>query len=214
MHLPGRTFIARHGETVFNAARRMQGDALDTPLTIRGFAQAQTMGAELATFIGTRQALKLWSSPSGRALQTLAIIAEHADQDWHAVQQDKRLYEMNVGAWEGRSYAEIMAEQGDILNPVMGLFSVRPPGGEWYDDIAARLTDWIAEAARHDGDRLVIMHGISSRVLRGLLLGLPVDPLLKAPVAPALPQGAMVMIGGGVEKIICGAPAQLVDELD
>ena len=51
-------------------------------------------------------------------------------------------------------------------------------------------------------DRLVIMHGMSSRVLRGMLLGLPVDPLWKAPIAPSLPQGTMVMFGNGEEKIV------------
>ena len=33
MTLNGRIFIARHGETVFNFAKRMQGDKRDTPLT-------------------------------------------------------------------------------------------------------------------------------------------------------------------------------------
>ena len=43
----GRDFIARHGETVFNIARRMQGDHPPTPLTRAGFAQADAMGAAL-----------------------------------------------------------------------------------------------------------------------------------------------------------------------
>ena len=36
----GRDIVARHGETVFNAAGRMQGDHAHTPLTRAGFAQA------------------------------------------------------------------------------------------------------------------------------------------------------------------------------
>lgn len=202
MTLQGRIFIARHGETVFNAAKRMQGDRLDTPLTLTGIAQAQAMGAALAAWLGTRQTLSLWSSPSGRALQTLSIVAEHIEADWHSATHDARLQEINVGGWAGRTYAEIMAEQGNILDAEAGLFSVRPPEGEWYDEIAARLQHWIDETADQRGDRLVIMHGMSSRVLRGILLGLPVDPRWKAPVAPSLPQGTMVMIGNGEEKII------------
>lgn len=209
MTLPGRTYIARHGETVFNAARRMQGDTLDTPLTLRGIAQAQAMGADLAVHLGDGRPLDLWVSPSGRALQTLAIITEHIAHDWHQARHDPRLYEMHVGDWAGRSYAEIMDDQGAILDPHVGLFSIRPPNGEWYDDIADRLRDWIAAAAGDDGDRLVIMHGISSRVLRGLLLRLPVDARWGAPIAPALPQGTLVMIDGDVETIICAARADL-----
>ncbi len=202
MTLPGRTYIARHGETVFNAARRMQGDQLDTPLTRTGFAQADAMGAMLARRLGLQPALELWSSPSGRALQTLAIIAEHLGADWHGASHDRRLQEIDVGEWAGRSYADIMADQGDILDPHEALFSVRPPGGEWYDDIAVRLRKWIDDTAHLAGDRLVIMHGMSSRVLRGILLGLPIDPHWRAPIAPSLPQGTMVMIDKGVEEIV------------
>ncbi len=202
MTLPGRTYIARHGETVFNAARRMQGDQLDTPLTRTGFAQADAMGASLARRLGLQPALELWSSPSGRALQTLAIIAEHLGADWHGASHDRRLQEIDVGEWAGRSYADIMADQGDILDPHEALFSVRPPGGEWYDDIAVRLRKWIDDTAHLAGDRLVIMHGMSSRVLRGILLGLPIDPHWRAPIAPSLPQGTMVMIDKGVEEIV------------
>ena len=68
----GRLFIARHGETVFNAASRMQGDVLHTPLTRAGFAQADKMGARLRALLGSKPALDLWASPTGRALQTLA----------------------------------------------------------------------------------------------------------------------------------------------
>jgi len=46
------------------------------------------------------------------------------------------------------------------------------------------------------------MHGMSSRVLRGLLLDLPVMDPWKAPIAPSLPQGTMVVIENGQEQIV------------
>lgn len=202
MTLNGRTFIARHGETVFNAAARMQGDALDSPLTRTGFAQADAMGAALAGLLRRNPDLQLHVSPSGRALQTMAIVAEQIGKDWFTAVHDVRLKEIDVGAWAGRTYAEIIAEQGDIIDRETRLFSARPPRGEWYDDIAARLSAWIADIADDSGDRLVIMHGLSSRVLRGLLLGLPIDPFFKAPIAPSVPQGTMVMIKNGIETIV------------
>ena len=204
MTLSGRTFIARHGETVFNSAARMQGEKhVHTPLTRTGFAQADAMGEALAEYLGTRHALSLWSSTSGRALQTLAVITELIGHDWHEAKVDARLCEIDVGDWSGGRYEDIIAAHGsDILDRDAGLFSTRPPGGEWYDDIADRLSGWIAEASNDRGDRLVIMHGISARVLRGMLLGLPVNPMWGAPIAPNLPQGSLVMIGGGEEKVI------------
>ena len=98
----GRDFIARHGETVFNAASRLQGDHPHTPLTRAGFAQADEIGRALRDRLGARPALTLWASPTGRALQTLAVIAEHLELDWHATRTDPRLVEIGMGSWGGR----------------------------------------------------------------------------------------------------------------
>jgi probable phosphoglycerate mutase len=199
----GRDFIARHGETVFNAAGRMQGNDGHTPLTRAGFAQADAMGTAMRALLGAEPALTLWSSSAGRALQTLAVVAEHLDFDWHAARVDDRLVEIDVGDWTGRYYRDVLAERGveDTPEARVGLFRNRPPGGEWYDAIAARLKRWLADTADDPGDRLIVMHGISSRVLRGLMTGYEAEPCFGAPIAPALPQGSLVMIEGGVETV-------------
>lgn len=195
----GRDFIARHGETVFNAARRLQGDYPHTPLTRAGFEQADEMGMALRVVLGPRPALTLWSSPSGRALQTLAIIAEHLELDWHAARVDERLVEIGMGAWGGRYYADVVGEVGPVVTPE-GL--LRPaPDGEHYDAIARRVGGWLADTDADPGDRLVIMHGISSRVLRGLMTGADAHLEFAAPIAPGLPQGSVVLIEGGRESI-------------
>jgi glucosyl-3-phosphoglycerate phosphatase len=198
-----RIFIARHGETVYNAVGRMQGQsAVHTPLTRDGFLQADAMGRGLAAYLGEHCALTLWSSTAGRALQTLAIVAEHIGADWHRTRRDDRLQEIDVGDWSDRTYADIEAETGPIVDREKRLFSVKPPGGEWYDDVAARLSAWMADVADEEGDILVLMHGMSARVLRGLLLNLPVDLALGAPIARSLSQGTLVMIQDGVEEIV------------
>lgn len=67
--------------------------------------------------------------------------------------------------------------------------------------MALRLGDWIAEQA-FERDLIVIMHGMSSRVLRGLLCGLdPLDPY-DAPAAESLPQGSIVRIVDGEEELL------------
>jgi probable phosphoglycerate mutase len=199
----GRIFIARHGETVFNAAARLQGDALHTPLTRAGFAQAEEVGRALRDRLGTRPKLALWASDTGRALQTMAVIAEHLALDWHEVRADPRLAEIGMGEWGGRYYRDVADEAaGPIVDPATGLFSRRAPGGEWYDDIAKRLQAWLDDQADEPGDRLVVMHGISSRVLRGMLTGAAHRPGCGAPVAEGLPQGSVVEIADGVEAVI------------
>lgn len=197
-----RYIIARHGETVFNAASRLQGDALHTPLTRAGFAQAEEMGRALREALGPRPKLMLWASPTGRALQTLAVIAEHLELDWHEARTDERLAEIAVGAWSGLHYREVIAKGGAFLDRATGLFTRRPPGGEWYDGIAVRLRAWLDAQVAEPGTRLVIMHGMSSRVLRGMLTGAPERPECDAPIADGLPQGSVVAIAGGVETIL------------
>nr|WP_317892957.1 histidine phosphatase family protein [uncultured Sphingomonas sp.] len=197
----GRDFIARHGETVYNVARRMQGDHLHIPLTRAGFAQADAMGAALRTLLGPKPKLTLWASTAGRALQTLAIIAEHLELDWHQARTDARLIEIGMGQWTGRYYRDVAAESPDFMDEEHRLYRRPPPGGEWYDAIAARVSGWLADTDEDPGDRLVIMHGMSSRVLRGLMTGLDVMPQFAAPVAPDLPQGSIVRIEHGVETV-------------
>ena len=195
----GRDFIARHGETVFNAARRLQGDHPHTPLTRAGFAQADEMGRALRDLLGVRPALTLWSSPSGRALQTLAVIAEHLELDWHGARIDDRLVEIGMGAWGGRYYADVIGEVGPVVT-AEGL--LRPaPDGEDYAGIAARVGGWLRDTEGDGDDRLVIMHGISSRVLRGLMTGVDAHPDFATPIAPGLPQGSVVLIENGRETV-------------
>ena len=195
----GRDFVARHGETVFNAARRLQGDAPHTPLTRAGFAQADEMGRALRETLGAKPALAMWASPTGRALQTLAIVAEHLELDWHGARTDARLTEIGMGSWGGRYYSDVIAEVGPVID-ARGL--LRPaPDGERYEAITARVCGWLADTADDAGDRLVLMHGISSRVLRGVMTGAPFDPC-GAPVLPGHPQGTVTMIERGVETVV------------
>ena len=201
MVLPGRTFIARHGETVFNAARRMQGDLLHTPLTRAGFAQADAMGVALADIFDPIASLQLWASPTGRALQTLAVVAEHLARDWHAAHVDARLREIGMGGWDGLAYAAIEAKHGPIFDTELDVFVQIAPGGESYAAVAQRLTDWMS-AQTETEDRLIVMHGGSSQVLRGLLTGGRAHPACGTMVAPRLPQGSVVMIENGCEQVV------------
>ena len=180
----------------------MQGEVLHTPLTRAGFRHAEEIGEALLGVLGPAPALTLWASPTGRALQTLAIAAEHLRLDWHGARTDERLSEMDMGEWGGRFYAEIAKVHGGFVDRRAGLFTRRPPGGEWFDDVARRLRAWIADTVGEEGDRLIIMHGISSRVLRGILTGAADRPGCGAPVARPLPQGTVVCVEDGVETLV------------
>ena len=194
-------YVARHAETVFNAGARMQGITAHTPLTRAGMRQAEAMGASLRAQLGSSPDIDFWASPAGRTLQTAAIIAEHLGHDYFEVKTDPALVEIGVGAWEGRRYADIVAEQGPIVDPARGLFTARPPGGEWYPEIAERLRGWLDRlgSAR---PAVVITHGMTARVLRGLLVGgTPFEPGC-VPLADGASQGTIFRIFDGAEAAI------------
>ncbi len=194
-----RLFIARHGETIFNLAGRIQGNDAHTPLTQRGFAQADEMGRALALYLGGFCNLDLVASDTGRALQTLSIVCEHVELDWHNTIPDSRLREINMGEWEGVYYSKLNGQLQ--VDHQQGLFLTQAPGGETYRDIVDRLKAWLADQA-FDRDMLLISHGMTSRVLRGLLTGQPPLDLIDAPMADSLPQGSMVQIVDGSETIV------------
>lgn len=194
-------YVARHAETVFNRGARMQGITAHTPLTREGFLQADAMGAALAAHLGREPRLDIWSSTAGRTLQTAAVVADHLGIDYFEIRTDARLVEIGVGEWEGRSYASIVAEQGPIVDPARGLFSTRAPGGEWYPEIAARLASWI-ERLDPRMPAIVITHGITARVLRGMLVGgTPFEPGC-VPLADGAPQGTVFRIENGREEAL------------
>lgn len=200
--MPPVIYLARHAETVFNVAGRMQGARANTPLTRCGIAQAEAIGAALAAHFGPGPDIDLWASPTGRTQQTAAIVAEHLGHAYFDVRMDDRLIEIGVGDWEGRYYRDIVAEHGPISDPVRHLFTRRAPGGgEWYPEIAERLRRWVddLDPAR---TAVAISHGMTARVLRGLLVGgEPIAPGC-VPIAPDAPQGTVFRIEDGREAVV------------
>ena len=159
------------------------------------------IGTALRQAMGERPPLTVWTSDAGRARQSWAVIADHLGLDWFDARVDPRLTEIGLGEWGGRLYAEVLAD-GAAIDPATGWLNTRAPGGEWFGDLAARLSDWVADARCDGGDRLVVMHGMSSRVLRGLLTGGEPIASAGAGLAPALAQGSVVAIEDGVERLV------------
>jgi probable phosphoglycerate mutase len=195
-------YLIRHGQTHYNAEDRVQG-RVDSPLTALGEAQARAMGARLAELRRAEGGQwRLATSPLGRARQTAAIVAEAAGLGEPAV--DERLIEVGYGVFEGLTRAELDARWPEYAG-VNGIFG-RAPGGETWDDLSARVADWLAAAqAQAPGRRTVaITHAGVARTLRGLYLGLDLDAVR----ALDKPQGVIFRLAdGAVERLDCPLPA-------
>lgn len=202
-------YLVRHAETVFNRAARMQGNEAHSPLTANGTEQALALARYCRQHLGAQPNLVFWCSPTGRTRQTAAIIADALEIDYFSVRVDARLREIEVGDWTGETYADLVARHGQIIDSRRRFFVQRPPGGEWYDHMAARLGDWARDVeADAAATHLAISHGLASRVLRGILTGNEHHSDVDAVIAPDIPQGQFVELRGGTETLHTpGGPA-------
>ena len=186
--------LVRHGETEWNVERRFQGQK-DSPLTERGWRQAAAMAA-LVTDLTLREGgdWRLVASPLRRAHDTANIIARATGL---ILETDARLMEINAGDWEGLTLAEVSA--GRDMNARHWIFDA--PGGERHDDVAARISDFLAGLAPEPERRVVVVsHGASGRVIRGSYSGLSREAMLDLDV----PQDAVYRLQNGqIDRFDC-----------
>jgi probable phosphoglycerate mutase len=156
--------LVRHGESVWNAARRVQGQSLLAPsLTDLGRAQART-AAELLTELAPRARLVL-SSDLARARETALIVAAGMGLPLRC---DPGLREQHLGELEGRHFAEEW-EGLTVEDTVDGLWldaTRRPPGGESIRDLHRRVHAALARLAAELAavEVVVVTHGGPIRV--------------------------------------------------
>lgn len=188
--------LVRHGETHWNRQKRIQGHG-DSPLTLKGIAQAQAYGRTIKDLIGDGAGWRLVSSPLPRCVQTAAILSEVAGLDFAGIELEPRLKEISTGHWSGRLKAEMSPD--DLSGSGTKSWFFRCPGGESYEHFAARLKGWLSE--RKAGEKLVVVsHGVAGRVLRGLHLGMDPDEALEGDA----PQDAVFhLTPGSIERIGC-----------
>jgi broad specificity phosphatase PhoE len=194
-------YLIRHGETEFNVARRFQG-GLDSPLTTRGAAQARAMGKTLRNLIDP-QNVALFSSPRGRALQTAGYIAEEAGIASAPIIDDG-LAEISLGSWDGKTGAEVDREtNGGWSKLASNSWHFQTPDGERYEGFEARLAAALQRVADHTAAvRVVVSHGVASRVLRKLHASLPQEEAFNLTV----PQGVIYRLDpGAIVEIDCTA---------
>ena len=165
-------YLARHGQTVFNAEGRYQG-ASDSPLTSTGVEQAHRVGAVLKTLVGECAALTLWSSPLGRALQPATIVRMELESNANIV-IDARLREVSLGSWDGLTAVDIQQLYPGVCDGATAFdWYFRSLDGEGANEVEQRLCSWLSDAASQRGCHVVISHGLVGRLLRGLYAGLP-----------------------------------------
>ena len=143
--------LIRHGQTSANVGGVWHGTT-DTPLSPFGHAQAARAADHVAR---TRaDAVAIYASPLQRARNTAAPIAEALGLELR-IRDD--LHEYDLGAWEGRTFAELAAEHR-IFDRMAEDPDWQPGGGESARQVALRLGGALqAIAGSHPGRRTIVV---------------------------------------------------------
>ena len=162
-----RLILVRHGQTEWNAARRLQGQT-DIALSDHGRAQARALAPMIAS-LGPDHAM---TSDLARAAETAILIGATATPD-------RRLREQALGQWEGGLIADLPPE--DYRGWRAGQFT--PPGGESWTEFRARVGAALGKTVEQaQATALAVCHGGVIRAALDALLGLP--PSRIVPVGP------------------------------
>lgn len=174
--------LVRHGETNWNAERRLQGWA-PVGLSERGREQAEALGAEIAD---AHEVDEIVASDLERTRQT----AQHvADATGAPLRFDRGWRERGFGVYQGLPYADVAERHPEIdlrTTSIVGL-PATPEGGESVEEIRERVLDaWErlhADADEGaDGDEgtvAVVTHGGPLHLVLGHLKGLTVEDCLR-----------------------------------
>jgi len=155
-----RFYITRHGETLWNTQKRMQGHN-DSPLTELGIMQAESLAGALKDV----EFEAAYSSSSRRALQTARIIV--GDRDVPVVPMDG-LMEINLGVWEGLVSSEVERLYPDEFKNFWEYpHRYTPVGGESFGALVDRVGRTLETLTRrhNSGNLLVVTHAVTLKAI-------------------------------------------------
>ena len=162
--------IIRHGETMWNVQKRIQGQR-NSKLSENGITQAELVAKALAK----REFDVLVSSDLGRAIETAKIINKQLllPHEYNA-----NLRERSFGIFEGKNFAEIEEKYPEEFlrykerNPEFVV-----PGGESIEQMYKRITSEIESVARKFKDQkvLIVSHGLVLEMMMYRTFNLKLD---------------------------------------
>ncbi|MGW7680298.1 histidine phosphatase family protein [Kribbella sp. NPDC054772] len=190
--------LLRHGESVWNAEHRYQGQQ-GSGLSARGRQQAK----QAADYLQSFEFDAIVASDLQRVTETLQPYLDTLDQPTVGI--DRRWREIDVGTWGGRTFTDVYADEPDVVDAFARGEDVARGGGETFAQLRARVweatreladsgtsagaTDVVdadagARAGRSIRRVLVVTHGGPIRVAAASALQLPpgAEMLLDPPV--------------------------------
>lgn len=165
-------YFVRHGQTEWNAIRRMQGQ-WNSDLSELGREQADRNGQ----FLKSRGVEYVVASPLDRTRQTAELIDAHLGIGFEL---DARLKEWDCGIWSGEMWHELPTKwPQEFAAWQADQFHYRGPGAENYPDMVERAKPFLDELlAKEFGTIAIVSHGMIGRAMIGTLLSMSPEEML------------------------------------
>ncbi|KLU62245.1 phosphoserine phosphatase 1 [Peptococcaceae bacterium CEB3] len=172
-----RIILTRHGETLWNLEKRVQG-SMDSPLSPTGVWQAQ----RLALRLRDEGIQRLYASDAPRARATAEEIRRELGLS--EIIETPYLREFSFGEWEGKVWDELRSAQPDVFavwdtEP----HRVRVPGGETMQGVSDRAWAFLEKVIEwHRGETVcLVSHGLTVKLLMTRAAGFAVHEWSKTP---------------------------------
>ena len=176
MFLLLRLFVTRHGETIWNTQKKLQGWK-DSDLTETGRRNALLLGNRLQDV----EFHSIYASPSKRTLMTAQLITKEREQ---LIIEDEDLREMNLGDWEGQTYdylKEQYPEAFEFFWHKPHLYSTEL--GENFFQLQERAKRFLNRIKlEHDDENiLIVTHSVFIKALLTICKDLSIEELWSPP---------------------------------
>ncbi len=172
--------LIRHGEVSEEGARRFIGQT-DLPMSEDGEGEIRVLAHRLERI----PLDAIYCSDLNRSRRTAELLADGRAIPLH-VQPELR--EINLGAWEGLDRREVAERQpADYDERGRDIEHFRPPSGESFADLSARVLDFWRSAIEGAGPGTVAVaaHAGVNRVILCHVLGMPLRNLFRLSQHPA-----------------------------
>ena len=166
-------YLLRHGETAWNAQRRIQGVS-DTPLNEIGLAQARALIPSLKD----RPLAALYTSPLRRARQTADILSEGLGG--LPVIEDERLAELDQGELEGMDISEIKERYNGFWSTWQKTpADAQTPGGESLPQLQERAWAAVESFRERHAEEMVaaVSHNLAITTVMCRILGVGLNEM-------------------------------------
>lgn len=171
-----KLFVTRHGETVWNKEKRLQGWK-DSSLTDSGVKNATLLGERLKD----TEFQAIYASPSSRAMMTAQHIRGDRNQ---TIIADDNLREMNLGDWEGLTHEYIQGIEPDNYYAFWNTPQLyKTNTGENFNEFRARVQKVIDKIVTENeqGNILIVTHAVFIKTLLTLCKCNPIEKLWEPP---------------------------------